>query len=185
MYVDGHIEGIKLDLNSKLEFCETCVKAKAKHKLFPKQGQYEYVENTGDKVVGDLMGPMSVVSLGGARYACTYRDLHTHESKSEYLSKKSGTFGSYKHYKIWIKVQRGVEVIKILGTDRGGEFLSNEFTQHLKAKGTERHLTVHDSPQSNGIAERSNGYLMDTTRAFVISSGLPKYLWAEAHRHAE
>ncbi len=27
----------------------------------------------------------------GARYTCTYRDLHTHESKSEYLSKKSGT----------------------------------------------------------------------------------------------
>lgn len=100
MYVDGHIEGIELDLNSKPEFCETCVKAKAKRKPFPKQGQYEYVENTGDKVVGDLMGPMSVVSLGGARYA----------------------FGSYKRYEIWIKVQRGVEVIKILGTDRGGEF---------------------------------------------------------------
>ncbi len=131
------------------------------------------------------MGPMSVVSLGGARYACTYRDLHTHKSKSEYLSKKSGTFGSYKCYEIWIKVQRGVEVIKILGTDRGGEFLSDEFTQHLKAKGTEQHLTVHDSPQSNGIAERSNGYLMDMTRAFLISSGLPKYLWAEAHWHAE
>lgn len=75
MYVDGHIEGIELDLNSKPEFCETCVKAKAKRKPFPKQGRYEYVENTGDKVVGDLMGPMSVTSLGGARYACTYRDL--------------------------------------------------------------------------------------------------------------
>ncbi|SJL07236.1 uncharacterized protein ARMOST_10579 [Armillaria ostoyae] len=165
MYIDGHIEEIELDLDSKLEFCETCMKAKAKRKLFPKQGQYKYVENTGNKVVGDLMGPMSVISLGGARYACTYHDLHTHESKSEYLSKKSGTFGSYKHYEIWIKVQHGVK--------------------HLKAKGTEWHLTVHDSPQSNGIAECSNGYLMDTTRAFLISSGLPKYLWAEAHQHAE
>ncbi|PBK89111.1 hypothetical protein ARMGADRAFT_858273, partial [Armillaria gallica] len=70
----GHIEGIKLDLNSKPEFCETCMKAKAKRKLFPKQDQYEYVENAGNKVVGDLMGPMSVISLGGACYACTYCD---------------------------------------------------------------------------------------------------------------
>ncbi len=112
-----YVEGIELDLNSKPEFCETCVKAKVKCKPFPKQGQYEYIENTGNKVVGDLMGPMSIISLRGACYACTYCDLHTHESKSEYLSKKSGTFGLYKHYKIWIKVQRSIEVIKILDTD--------------------------------------------------------------------
>ncbi len=117
MYIDGHIEGIELDFDSKLEFCKTCVKAKAKHKLFPKQGQYEYIKNTGDKVVGNLMGPMSVVSLGGAHYACTYHDLHTHKSKSKYLSKKLSTFGSYKHYKIFVKVQQGMEVIKILGRD--------------------------------------------------------------------
>ncbi len=56
------LKELELDLDSKPEFCETCVKAKAKRKPFPKQGQYEYVENTGDKVVGDLMGPMSVTT---------------------------------------------------------------------------------------------------------------------------
>ncbi len=44
---------------------------------------------------------------------------------------------------------------------------------------------MHDFPQSNEIAKHSNCYLMDTTRAFLISSGLSKYLWAEAHQHAE
>ncbi|KAF8869974.1 hypothetical protein CPB85DRAFT_1521256, partial [Mucidula mucida] len=74
MYIDGHIEGIKLDLNSKAKFCEICAKAKAKRKPFPKEGHYEYVQGAGDKVVTDLIGPMDVKSLGGARYACTFRD---------------------------------------------------------------------------------------------------------------
>ncbi|KAF9042771.1 hypothetical protein BDZ89DRAFT_943764, partial [Hymenopellis radicata] len=74
MYIDGHIEGIKLDLNSKAKFCETCARAKAKHNPFPKEGHYEYVQGAGDKVVTDLIGPMDVKSLGGARYACTFRD---------------------------------------------------------------------------------------------------------------
>jgi hypothetical protein len=34
--------------------------------------------------------------------------------------------------------------------------MSNEFTEHLANTGTVRHLTVHDSPSSNGATERAN-----------------------------
>lgn len=46
--------------------------------------------------------------------------------------------------------------IKVLHSDRGGEYMSEEFTTFLDRKGTERKLTVHDTPQENGVAEQLN-----------------------------
>jgi hypothetical protein len=44
-------------------------------------------------------------------------------------------FGDYKKYEAWVKVQRGAP-IRILGCDRGSEFMSREFTNHLENSGT-------------------------------------------------
>jgi hypothetical protein len=60
-----------------------------------------------------------------------------------------------KKYEAWVHVQRNA-VIKIFGCDRGGEFRSKAFDEHLEYAGTVHHLTVHDSPASNGAAERAN-----------------------------
>ena len=75
-------------------------------------------------------------------------------------------------------------MIKILHTDRGGEFLSNEFDDHLAKAGTVRNLTVHDTPEHNGVAERLNRTLLEKVRAMLHASGLPKFLWGEAIKHA-
>jgi hypothetical protein len=56
-------------------------------------------------------------------------------------------------YEAWMKKQRNPDGIKGLGSDGEGEFMSAEFKNHLEKAGTVRHLTVHDSPQSNSVAE--------------------------------
>ena len=61
----------------------------------------------------------------------------------------------YKKYEAWVKVQRK-SPIQIFGCDRGGEFTSKQFSEHLENAGMVCHLTVHDSPASNGVAERAN-----------------------------
>ena len=53
----------------------------------------------------------------------------------------------------YIETQTGNH-IKTVRSDRGGEFLSKEFIQHQDSRGTIRKITVHDSPQQNGVAER-------------------------------
>ena len=68
--------------------------------------------------------------------------------------------------------------------DRGGEYLGNEFTNHLCRQGTTCQLTVHDSPQSNSIAECCNSVLLEHVRALLVDSGLPKFLWKEALKFA-
>ena len=53
----------------------------------------------------------------------------------------------------------------------------------MKSKGTTQKLTVHHTPQHNGVAERRNRTIVECIRALLHASGLPKYLWGEAARH--
>ena len=181
MVVKGMITGINLDMLSKADFCESCIKAKATRKSFPKESKSEY-KTYGDKVVSDVWGPAPVKSLGGKHYYLLFKDLFSHEERIYFLKQKSEVFNHYKKFEAWVKVQRHGR-IAILGCDRGGEFTSTEFNNHLENAGTVRHLTVHNSPASNGIAEHANRTHLDGARAMLYESKLPKNLWAEAISH--
>src|ERR1700678_160214 len=172
------VTGINLDMSSKPDFCETCVKAKAPRKPFPKESKTEY-KAYGDKVVTDVWGPAPVRSIGGKEYYVLFQDLFSHEERIYFLKYKSEVFDHYKKYEAWVKVQRNGRV-GILGCDRGGEFTSGAFTDYLEHSGTARHLTVHNSPASNGAAERANRTHLDGARAMMEDAKLPKSLWAEA-----
>ena len=65
----------------------------------------------------------------------------------------------------------------------GHEYLGKEFTVHLKSKGTTQKLTIHHTPQHNGVAEWRNCTIVEHIRALLHASGLPKYLWGEAACH--
>jgi hypothetical protein len=58
---------------------------------------------------------------------------------------KDKTFNAYKAFIAWAETQCSVK-IKCLCTDRGGEFLSGEFTAFLCEQGTEWHLMTHNTP---------------------------------------
>jgi hypothetical protein len=64
---------------------------------------------------------------------------------------------------------------------RGGEF-----PDHFKKAGTTRlgRLTVHDTPEHNGVAEQRNRTNLEIVRAMLHDNGFPKFLWAEAVSHA-
>ena len=51
--------------------------------------------------------------------------------------------------------------LKILRSDNGGEFTSNEFDEYLKGHGIVHQVTVPKCPEQNGIAERYNRTLME------------------------
>ena len=46
-----------------------------------------------------------------------------------------------------------------------------------------RRLTVHDTPEHNGVAKCLNPTLLEKVRAMLHESSLPKFLWAEAAVH--
>ena len=113
-----------------------------------------------------------------------FTDDHTRWSHADLLRTKDEAFNAYTDFEAWAKTQIGVRGIKRLRSDRGGEYLSGHFSKHLANNGTTRILTTHDTPEYNGVSERLNRTLLERTRAFLHSSGLPKFLWGEAIHHA-
>jgi hypothetical protein len=116
MVQDGQVTGIELDMNSKPEFCSTCIKAKAPQKPFPKASMKKGVTKYGSKVCTDVWGPAQVQLLGGSKYSLCYLDLHSHKEKVDFLKWKSESFSLYKKYEAWVKVQRN-RIIKIFSSD--------------------------------------------------------------------
>ena len=75
---------------------------------------------------------------------------------------------------------KSAEELKILRTDNGGEYVSNEFKSYLQEHGIRHQLTVAYTPQQNGVAERMDRTLMDCVRSMLRTSSLDKKFWAEA-----
>ena len=68
---------------------------------------------------------------------------------------KDQTFEAYKRDETYLETHSGKH-IKWMHSDQVGEFLSKEMKNHQDVKGILCELTVHDSPQQNGIAEHGN-----------------------------
>jgi hypothetical protein len=73
---------------------------------------------------------------------------------------------------------------KLLCSDHGGEFLSDKFKDHLAKGGMKHELTVHDSPQQDGVSKGAMRTCTEHARALLLASSLSRYLWAEAMLHS-
>ena len=180
----GMVDGVKLvDANAPAINCEPCARSKAAEKSFPKESPTPRVVEYGGRIHSDVWGHAPVKSLGGREYMLTFTDEHTREVTVYFMAKKSDTFEAYKLFEAWVSTHRQAK-IKILRTDRGGEYLSNAFKKYLETNGTHHELTVHHSPSQNGVSERLNKTLVLRARACLIETDLPGYLWAEALQYA-
>ena len=180
---DKMITGIRLVYSpTKDFFCASCVYAKATRKPAPKMRESERADVFGGEVHSDLWGKAPVESRGGKKYYVTFIDDKTRLTHLYLLAKKDETAKCYKQYEAWVETQMGAK-IKVLNSDRGGEYQGEEFVEYLKSKGTHQKLNIHDTHHQTGVAERRNRTIAERIRALLHASGLPKNLWGEAARH--
>ncbi|KAG6494785.1 hypothetical protein ZIOFF_042546 [Zingiber officinale] len=99
------------------------------------------------------------------------------------LAAKNDAFQAFKKFKVLTENKTGYK-IRTLRTDRGGEFLSTEFTRFCGNEGIERHLTAPYTPQQNGVVERRNRTVMAMARSLLKGTHMPARFWGEAVRHA-
>src|SRR6185312_12403553 len=92
---------------------------------------------------------------------------------------KSETFEKFKEFQNEVENQCGKK-IKALRSDRGGEYLSHEFSDHLKSCGIVLQLTPPGMPQRNGVFERRNRTLLNMVRSMMSQSDLPLSFWGYA-----
>ena len=91
---------------------------------------------------------------------------------------KSETFEKFKEFQNEVQNQLG-KTIKLLRSDRGGEYPSQEFDDHLKSRGIVAQLTL-GTPQRNGVSEWRNRTLLDMVRSMMSQSDLPLAFWGYA-----
>jgi len=82
-------------------------------------------------------------------------------------------------FKALMEKQTGCN-IKALPTDRGGEFLSNDFNLFCEENRILRELTTLYSPQQNGVTERKNRTVIEMARSLVNARGLPIHFLGRA-----
>jgi hypothetical protein len=180
----GLATGIKLDTSIvKPTFCESCIYAKSTRKPVAKSREGERASEFAGEVHSDVWGPAPVATLKGCQYYVSFIDDKTRLTFLYLLKHKSDVFAAYKSFEAMCATQFNAR-IKILRSDRGGEYLSDDFVRHLRSVGTHHKLTVHDTPQHNGVAERLNRIVLERVRAMLHASGLPKFLWGEAALYA-
>ena len=70
--------------------------------------------------------------------------------------------------------------IKILKSDRGGEYELNDFSELCAKFGLIHQTTAPYTPQQNGIAEWKNRTLKEMVNSMLVSSGALQNLWEKA-----
>nr|GAT54265.1 polyprotein [Mycena chlorophos] len=178
------VEGIELDETkpTSQDTCPSCLHGRMTRAPMSKAAERNAEGKVGDQVHSDVWGPATVQTPQHKRYYLTFTDDASRYTVAFLLNTKDQTFEAFKELDARWKKQ-GIE-LKILHSDNGGEFKSHVFDKYLAERGIARRLTVHDTPEHNGVAERLNRTLLEKVRAMLHGSGLPKNLWGEALKHA-
>ena len=79
-------------------------------------------------------GPINIRAYGGYEYFITFTDDHSRYGYIYLMHYKPDSIEKFKEYRIEVEKQLG-KPIKAIRSDRGGEYLSNEFIDHLYIMG--------------------------------------------------
>ena len=100
----------------------------------------------------DVCGPMSSTTRGGFQYFITFTDDLSRYGYVYLMRHKSETFEKFKEFHSEVENQCGKR-IKAVQSDRGREYLSHDFSNHLKSCGIVPQLTPPGTPQRNSVSE--------------------------------
>ncbi|KAJ9535962.1 hypothetical protein OSB04_un000872 [Centaurea solstitialis] len=126
-----------------------------------------------------VCGPFRSATRHGERYFVTFTDDFSRYGFIYLMKNKSDTFEVFKGFKNEVENQLGKK-IKMLRSNRGGEYLSHEFYDYLRDCGIVSQLSPPRTPQLNGVAERRNRTLLDMVRSMMSRAKLPMSFWGYA-----
>ena len=91
------------------------------------------------------------------------------------MKTKDEVFSRFEEFKVQAENLIGKK-IKVLRTDNGGGYTSNDFSDFCKEAGIKRELTIPCNPQHNGVVERKNMSILEDAKAMIHDHGLPMFL---------
>ncbi|GJX57069.1 retrotransposon protein, putative, ty1-copia subclass [Tanacetum coccineum] len=172
----------KLQLNGLLDSTDiksfekyvACMFGKMARK--PYSHQVEKAKELLGLIQTNICGPFKIMSRQGAYYFVTFTDDFSRYGYVYLLKHKHEVFETFKVFQKEVESQLG-KTIKSLRSDHGGEYISQEFLDHLKDHGIIAHRTPPYMPQHNGVSKRRNQKLLDMVRSMMSQTTLPKSFW--------
>ncbi|CAI7846431.1 unnamed protein product, partial [Closterium sp. NIES-54] len=161
--------------------CPTCMQAKFTGYLF--SSSEATARRPLDEVVMDIVGPLKLGAVG-AEYFLTIVDVYTRMTWVYDFSKKSDVAETVKTDWLPMVERQQDRLFKSIRADRGGDVLSKELGLWLKKNCIRHSLTMPYSHAMNGIAERANRTITETSCGLLIEAGLPDNFWPDVVRSA-
>ena len=192
----GVVKGVNIAPNTTntSENCVGCVLGKSHRAPIPKVSSSRATKPL-QLVYSDVSGPLEVQSIGGARNFVSFIDDYSKWTVMYFMRRKSEVLACFKLFRALVEKHTSATIgnlnvqeyhgddatdadelaVKVLRSDNGGEYLSNDFKQYLSENGIHHQLTVAYTPQHNGVAERMNRTLLDLVRSMLHHKSLPKH----------
>ena len=120
----------------------------------------------------DLCGSIGVESYTGEKFFILFVDEYSRMMTIMYLREKLKAFEKFKWYLARVEKETG-KILKYLRSNRGGEFISNEFNNFCIERGIKRQILAPRTPEQNGLVERRNRSIMDFARTLMIEKNIP------------
>lgn len=167
-----------VDINTNIELnCVTCAEGKITRQPFKHTGTR--ASDFLELVHSDVCGPISVQSLGGAKYFVTFIDDFSRKINIQVIKNKSMVFNCFMNFKTYAEKHTGKQ-IKVFRTDNGTEYCNLNFANFLKKHGIVHQTSCPYTPQQNGLSERYNRTIAERARCMLFDTGVSRSFWAEA-----
>ena len=168
------VEHFDYNVTNNIGFCEACIGWKHHRSCF--EASKTHRREPLELIHTDVCGKMGAKSIGGTEYFVSSTDERTRYSWVYPLKTKDQAFNQFLQ---WKKLTEKAK-LKTLQSDNGGEYTSKKFEAYLKSEGIRHKCTIPKTPEQNGVAERLNRTLVESSFSMLLDAKLPQTFWAEA-----
>lgn len=172
LYQKKMVIGLPQISSPSSKVCEECCVGKQHRESFQK-GKAWRASAPLELVHSDICGPITPESNGKKRYFISFIDDYSWKTWVYFLLEKSEALTTFRSFKALVEKEAG-RPIKILQTDRGGEYNSHEFVSFCALHGIKKQLTAAYTPQQNGVCERKNRTIINMVRSMLARGGVEK-----------
>jgi transposase InsO family protein len=120
-----------------------------------------------------------MLCLGNFVYYVLFIDDYSQKTWIYFLKAKDEVLNKFQEFKALVENLSEMK-IKVLRSNYGGEYTSNEFKDFCREAIIKRELTTPYNPLQNGVAERKNRSIVEAAKTMIHDQSLPMHLWAEA-----
>ena len=95
------------------------------------------------------------------------------------MKTRAGLFSIFQKFHVEIRTQFNTSIC-ILRSDKAKEYFSTSLSSFMSSHEILRQPSCSYTPQHNGVTERKNRHLVETTRTILLHHKVPQRFWGDA-----